>query len=107
MTFKLATVAVAFSLLATSAQAELIVINGRYVVAKDSVRGYFYRRNSQQTVFDVRWSDWSTQYKCDDDYDLTRVEAASLNLVLQIDEARSLDFKDFLESEGFAGCEKF
>ena len=107
MKLKFSAVAVAFSLFASGAQADMIVVNSRYVVAKDTIRGYFYRQNNKQTVFDVRWSDWSTQYRCDDDYDLTRVEAASLNLGLQIAEARSLNFKDFLESEGFVGCKKF
>ncbi|GGX54188.1 hypothetical protein GCM10007385_22990 [Tateyamaria omphalii] len=107
MSFKTSALAVALSLLATSAMADLIVINGRYVVAKDSVRAYFYRQRDDRTVFDVRWSDWSTQYRCNDEYDGTRVEAASLNLVLQIGDARALDFGDFLDSEGFEGCEKF
>ena len=109
MKFKFPALTVVFSLLASSALAEMIVINGRYVVPKDSVRGYFYRKGQSEklTVFDVRWSDWSTQYRCQDRYDETRVEAASLNFVLQLSEARSLDFKDFLDSQGFAECSKF
>lgn len=89
------------------AAAEMIVINGRYTVAKDSVRGYFYRQSNKQTVFDVRWSDWSTQYKCQDTYEDTKVMAASLNLVIKIGENRALDFKDFLDSQGFEDCSKF
>lgn len=98
---------VVFSLFTTSAQADMIVINGRYIVPKDSIRGYFYRRGEQHTVFDIRWSDWSTQYRCQDQYDKARVEAAALNFVIQIGEARSLDFKDFLDAEGFRECTKF
>lgn len=104
---KCSVLAVMFCLLGSALQAEMIVINGRYVVAKEDVRGYFYRQSNQKTVFDVRWSDWSTQYRCEDRYDRSRVEAAALNLVLEIAEVRALDFQDFLESEGFAGCEKF
>ena len=107
MTFKFPAWAVVFSLFATSAFAELIVINGRYVVPKDSVRGYFYRERDQNTVFDIRWSDWSTQYRCQDPYDRARVMAASLNFVLQIKDAQSLDFQEFLDNEGFADCAKF
>ncbi|WP_299610805.1 hypothetical protein [uncultured Tateyamaria sp.] len=107
MSFKTSSLALVLSLFATSAVADLIVINGRYIVAKDSVRGYFYRQSDQRTVFDVRWNDWSTQYRCEDEYDRSRVEAASLNLVLQIGDARAMDFADFLESEGFVDCEKF
>ncbi|MFT5785355.1 MAG: hypothetical protein ACI9KK_000701 [Ascidiaceihabitans sp.] len=107
MKFKFFTLTIIFSLFASIATAEMIVINGRYSVAKDSVRGYFYRQSNKQTVFDVRWSDWSTQYKCQDIYDDTKVMAASLNLAIQIGEARSLDFKEYLASQGFEGCSKF
>lgn len=107
MKLRYAALAVVFSLFAANASAEMIVINERYVVPKDSIRGYFYRQNDQRTVFDVRWSDWSTQYRCEDTFDMTRVTAASLNLVIKIGEARALDFNDFLESEGFSGCSKF
>ncbi|MGZ2259883.1 hypothetical protein [Roseobacter sp. A03A-229] len=107
MKIRLLAMAVGASLLASSVQAEMIVINGRYIVAKEAVRGYFYRENTQKTVFDVRWSDWSTQYRCEDTYDRSRIEAASLNLVLKIGEASFLDFEGFLESEGFVGCTKF
>lgn len=107
MKSKFPALAVTLSLLATGVSAEMIVINGRYVVAKESIRGYFYRQNNQQTVFDVRWSDWSTQYRCEDLYDRTVVQAAALNFVLQIGEANSLDFGDFLEDQGFSGCAKF
>lgn len=107
MTFKSAALAVMFSFFASSAFAELIVINGRYIVPKEAIRGYFYRESDQRTVFDIRWSDWSTQYRCEDLYDRTRVQAASLNFVLQIGEASALDFGEFLESEGFADCAKF
>ncbi|MCV3271003.1 hypothetical protein [Roseobacter sinensis] len=96
-----------FCLLASSAWADLIVINGRYVVPKESVRGYFYRQSNQQMVFDIRWSDWSTQYRCDDEYDQTRILAASLNFVMEVDEADALDFGEFLEGQGFNGCAKF
>lgn len=107
MKFKFPAFAVVFCLFASSALAEMIVINGRYIVPKDSIRGYFYRQSDQQTVFDIRWSDWSTQYRCQDLYERTRVQAASLNFVLQISEASALDFEDFLDSEGFVECSKF
>ena len=107
MKLKISALAVVLSLLASNAFAEMIVINGRYVVPKDSIRGYFYRQSDQKTVFDVRWSDWSTQYRCKDLYDRTRVLAASLNFVIQVGEASALDFNDFLDSQGFAECAKF
>ncbi|MFT5797310.1 MAG: hypothetical protein ACI84R_001368 [Candidatus Azotimanducaceae bacterium] len=107
MKFKFLTLTAVFSLFSSMAAAEMIVINGRYTVAKDSVRGYFYRQSNKQTVFDVRWSDWSTQYKCQDTYEDTKVMAASLNLVIKIGENRALDFKDFLDSQGFEDCSKF
>ena len=107
MKFKFPVLAVVFSLFASGASAEMIVINGRYVVSKDSIRGYFCRQSNQQTVFDIRWSDWSTQYRCQDRYDKTRVKAASLNFVIQLSEASALDFKDFLDNEGFAECSQF
>ncbi|MEO0372116.1 MAG: hypothetical protein AAF231_11715, partial [Pseudomonadota bacterium] len=59
------------------------------------------------TVFDIRWSDWSTQYKCADEYDRTRIEAAMLNLSLRLEDARSVDFGDFLADEGFTDCRRF
>ncbi len=96
-----------FTIFASSAFADLIVINDRYMVAKDDVRGYFYRDRDKLTVFDIRWSDWSTQYRCQDQYDRTRVTAASLNFVLQMKEAQSMDFATFLEGEGFTDCKKF
>ncbi len=96
-----------FTIFASSAFADLIVINDRYMVAKDDVRGYFYRDRDRLTVFDIRWSDWSTQYRCQDQYDRTRVTAASLNFVLQMKEAQSMDFATFLEGEGFTDCKKF
>ncbi|SHH92539.1 hypothetical protein [Marivita hallyeonensis] len=95
------------SITATGAVAEMIVVNGRYVVPKDTVRGYFYRQSDQRMVFDVRWSDWSTQYRCDDEYDQDRILAASLNLNLKINSATDVDFEDFLKAEGFTGCAKF
>ncbi len=107
MVFKFHALTVIFCLFSSSAFADMIVVNGRYIVAKESIRGYFYRQSDQRTVFDVRWSDWSTQYRCEDPYDRTRVEAASLNLVLQLGEARSVDFQDFLNTEGFVECTKF
>ena len=107
MKLKLAALAFVCSLFATGASAEMIVINGRYVVPKDTVRGYFYRQSNQQMVFDIRWSDWSTQYRCQDEYDKARVLAASLNFTIQIGKSSALDFGEFLKSEGFAGCEKF
>lgn len=96
-----------FALCASGAAADLIVINERYVVAKEDVRGYFYRDRDSLTVFDIRWSDWSTQYRCADEYDRARVTAASLNLVVQMKDTLSLDFSVFLESEGFSDCQKF
>ena len=107
MPFRTLSLALALTLVATSAVADLIVINGRYIVPKDGVRGYFYRQGDDRTVFDVRWSEWSTQYRCDDVYDRSRIEAAALNFVLQITDARALDFADFLETEGFSNCAKF
>ena len=92
---------------ASSAAADLIVINDRYMVAKDEVRGYFYRDRDKLTVFDIRWSEWSTQYRCQDEYDRERVTAASLNFVIQMKDALSLDFGEFLEGEGFTDCKKF
>ena len=93
---KLAALALGFALLASSATAELIVINDRYIVAKNEVRGYFYRDRDKLTVFDIRWSEWSTQYRCQDKYDRTRVTAASLNFVVKMKDALSLDFGEFL-----------
>ncbi len=107
MKLRLSALVVVFSLLGSSAWAEMIVINGRYIVPKESVRGYFYRESDQHTVFDIRWSDWSTQYRCQDAYDQTRVMAASLNFIIQLDDASSLDFQDFLDGEGFTNCSKF
>ncbi len=107
MASKLAGLAIAFSLCASGASANLIVINDRYVVAKDSIRGYFYRDRNRLTVFDIRWSDWSTQYRCQDTYDRARVTAASLNFALKVKDALSLDFGDFLTEEGFSDCQKF
>lgn len=107
MTRTCLTAALILCLQASGALADMIVINGRYVVHKEEVRGYFYRQSDQKTVFDIRWSDWSTQYRCDDTYDQTRVLAASLNFALQLDESDQLDFGDFLEREGFSGCAKF
>ncbi|WP_147108934.1 hypothetical protein [Tateyamaria sp. syn59] len=107
MPLKTTSLAITLCLVATTGLADMIVINGRYIVPKDGVRGYFYRQSDDRTVFDIRWSEWSTQYRCDDDYDRSRVEAAALNFVLQIADARALDFGDFLESEGFANCAKF
>jgi hypothetical protein len=92
---------------ATSAAADHLVVNDRFIVAKDDVRGFFYRDGNRQTVLDIRWSDWSIKYRCNDEYDRDRVKAAMLNLVLQLDEARDLSFPDFLASEGFDGCESF
>lgn len=105
--FKATSLAIALSLCASAAQADMVVINGRYVIAKQDVRGYFYRQRDDRMVFDVRWSDWSTQYRCSDTYDRSRVEAAALNLILKLEDARALDFGEFLTSEGFADCEKF
>ncbi len=107
MKFRFPALAVVFSLFASSALAEMVVINGRYIVSKDSVRGYFYKKNDQQTAFDVRWDDWSTQYECNNEYDEAKVMAASLNFVIQLSESKSMDFSDFLDSEGFENCEKF
>ncbi|MGL4238050.1 hypothetical protein [Tabrizicola sp.] len=87
--------------------AEFVVINQRYVVSKETIRGYFYRDGEKQIVFDVRWSDWSTQYRCQNAYDETKVEAASLSLAVKLKEASTLDFGEFLEGEGFTACEKF
>ncbi|MEM6589314.1 MAG: hypothetical protein AAF641_12770 [Pseudomonadota bacterium] len=84
----------------------MIVVNGRYIVAKDEIRGYFYR-DGRATVLDIRWSDWSTQYKCADDYDRARVQAAMLNLSLRLQDARSVDFGEFLQDEGFSDCGRF
>lgn len=92
---------------ASTAAADHIVVNGRYIVAKADIRGYFYRERDQSTVFDVRWSDWSTRYRCDDAYDTAQVEAATGNLVLGLAGATSIDFGRFLEREGFIGCERF
>ena len=92
---------------ALPAAADHIVINGRYIVAKADVRGYFYRQRDGSTVFDIRWSDWSTRYRCADNYDTARVAAALGNLALQLAEATTLDYVAFLEGEGFAGCEQF
>lgn len=92
---------------ASSVAADLIVINDRYVVAKDDIRGYFYRDGSKLTVFDIRWSDWSTQYRCQDEYDSASVTAASLNFVVQMKDALSLNFAEFLKGEGFTDCQKF
>ncbi len=107
MKSKLPALTVVFSLFASSALAEMIVINERYIVPKDSIRGYFYRQSDELTVFDISWSDWSTQYRCQDIYDGTKVMAASLNLVIAISEARALDFKEFLDGQGFMACSKF
>lgn len=104
---KLTGLTLVFAIFASSAVAELIVINDRYIVAKDDLRGYFYRDRNKVTVFDIRWSDWSTQYRCQDEYDPDSVTAASMNLVLRIKDALSLDFGEFLESEGFTDCQKF
>lgn len=104
---KLTAISLAFALIASGAAADLIVINDRYVVAKDDVRGYFYRDNNKLTVFDIRWSDWSTQYRCQNEFNRVGVTAASLNLVVQIKDALSLDFGEFLEGEGFTDCQKF
>ncbi len=94
-------------LLTTSAFADMVVINDRYVVAKDTVRGYFYRDRDRKTVFDIRWSDWSTQYRCNDTYDRTQVQAAMLNFALQMDKASAMDFQIFLDEQGFTDCAKF
>ncbi|GFE50100.1 hypothetical protein So717_18530 [Roseobacter cerasinus] len=107
MTLTRLTAALILCLQASGAVADMIVINGRYVVHKEDVRGYFYRQNDQRMVFDIRWNDWSTQYRCNDTYDQTRVLAASLNFAIQLEEADQLDFGDFLEGEGFSGCAKF
>lgn len=104
---RLTGLSIVFAICASSAAADLIVINDRYIVAKDDVRGYFYRDRDRLTVFDIRWSDWSTQYRCQDEYDRDRATAASLNFVVQIKDALSLDFAKFLEGEGFADCKKF
>lgn len=107
MPANLSTLALVMGLFGTTAMADMVVVNGRYVVPKDTIRGYFYRQSDQRTVFDVRWSDWSTQYRCSTAYDRTVVQAALLNFVLQLKDATSLDFGDFLESEGFEDCRKF
>ena len=104
MPIRLSVWTVFLSLLATNAFADMVVINDRYVVAKDTVRGYFYRDRDRKTVFDIRWSDWSTQYRCDDTYDRTRVQAAMLNFALQMDKTNAMDFQMFLEDQGFSGC---
>lgn len=104
---KLTLLSIAFAICATSAAADLIVINQRYMVARDDVRGYFYRENGKLTVFNIRWSDWSTKYRCQDEYDRTKVTAALLNLAIQMKDAVSLDFGEFLEGEGFIDCRKF
>lgn len=104
---KLTLLAAVFSLFATSAMADMIVINGRHMAQKDQVRAYFYRERGKNVVFDVRWSDWSTQYRCEDTYDKPKVMAASLNFAMQIDEQRSLDFLEFLKDQGFRGCKQF
>jgi hypothetical protein len=107
MKLKLPLLAAVFSLFATSAMAEMIVINGRYMVQKDQVRAYFYRERGKTVVFDVRWSDWSTQYRCQDKYDKPEVMAASLNFALKVGEQKSLDFLEFLKDQGFRGCKQF
>lgn len=107
MKLKPTLLAVLFSLTATSAMAEMIVIDGRYIAQKDQVRAYFYRERGKNVVFDVRWSDWSTQYRCQDTYDKPKVLAASLNFALKVEEQRSLDFGEFLKDQGFRGCKKF
>lgn len=99
--------ALVFSVTATCAAADMVVINERYIVSKDDVRGYFYRDRDKRTVFDIRWRDWSTQYRCQDTYDAANVTAASLNLVLQLKDAISLDFAEFLNDQGFTDCQKF
>ena len=104
---KLAGLSLIFSIFASSVAADMIVINGRYMVAKNDVRGYFYRDSDGLTVFDIRWSDWSTQYRCQDEYDRDSVTAASLNFVVQMKDAQFLDFGEFLEGEGFTDCRKF
>jgi hypothetical protein len=87
--------------------ADFVVINERYIVAKDSIRGYFYRESEKEIVFDIRWSDWSTQYMCQNAFDETQVKAASLNFAIQLQEASAIDFGEFLEAEGFTACKKF
>lgn len=104
---KLTGLSLVLAVFASSAAADLIVINGRYMVSKDEVRGYFYRDRDKLTVFDIRWSEWSTQYRCKDEYDRESVTAASLNFVIQMKDALSLDFGEFLEGEGFTDCKKF
>ncbi|WP_299674958.1 hypothetical protein [uncultured Roseobacter sp.] len=99
--------AMVLSIFASGAAAEMVVINGRYIVAKESIRAYFYRERDNRVVFDVRWSDWSTQYRCEDTYDRAEVTAASLNLVLELGQTSALDFEEFLEAEGFTNCAKF
>lgn len=96
-----------FSLLATSAMADMIVINGRYIAQKDQVRAYFYRERGRNVVFEARWSDWSAKHRCEDTYDKPKVMAASLNFAMQINEQRSLDFLEFLKEQGFRGCKQF
>ncbi|MEO0371764.1 MAG: hypothetical protein AAF231_09940, partial [Pseudomonadota bacterium] len=90
MQYILTAIALILSTFTTAAKADTIVVNGRYIVAKEDIRGYFYR-DGRATVFDIRWSDWSTQYKCADEYDRTRIEAAMLNLSLRLEDARSVD----------------
>ena len=106
MTLKCLALTLALAVMGGAAAADMIVINGRYVVAKQDIRSYFYR-DGRATVFDVRWSDWSTRYKCQDEYDKAKVLAASLNLTLQLKDATDLDFGDFLSGEGFSDCQKF
>ncbi|MEX0284352.1 MAG: hypothetical protein AB3N23_07045 [Paracoccaceae bacterium] len=59
MLIRFAFLAATFAMCAPVAQANTIVVNGRFVVAKETVRSMFYRQNkgNKRTVFDVRWSD--------------------------------------------------
>ena len=107
MSFKLPSLAVIFTLVASTAFADMIVVNERFIVAKDSIRGLFYRDSNRLTVLDIRWSDWSTKYRCQTDYERARATAAMLNMRLDLEDADAIDFGDFLESEGFKDCKRF
>lgn len=96
-----------FVVYSQNAYAEMIVLEGRYITQKDEIRGYFYREKGKRVVFDIRWGEFSTKFRCQDEYDKAQVKAASLNFVLQVTESRALDLGEFLHDEGFRNCKKF
>ncbi len=65
---KLTGLSLVFAVFASSAAADLIVINDRYMVAKGDVRGYFYRDADKLTVFDIRWGEWSRFFGWNEPY---------------------------------------